>query len=163
MILFFLLGLQTPSMPSVPSLTPLLGTPSSVQWLAANIHLCICKALAGPLKRQPYQAPFSMYFLAPTTVSGLVTLYGMNSEVGQSMGGLSFSLCSTLYLHICSSEYFVLLLRRTEAPTLCSSFLLSFMWSVNCILVIWSFGASIHLSVSTYCVCSFVIGLPHSR
>lgn len=149
-------------MPSVPSLTPLLGTPSSVQWLAANIHLCICKALAGPLKRQPYQAPFSMYFLAPTTVSGLVTLYGMNSEVGQSMGGLSFSLCSTLYLHICSSEYFVLLLRRTEAPTLWSSFSLSFIRSVNSILGIQNFSANIHLSVSPFHVSSFLIGLPHS-
>jgi hypothetical protein len=42
------MGLQTPSTPSVPSLTPLLGTLSSVQLLAANICLCICKALAGP-------------------------------------------------------------------------------------------------------------------
>jgi hypothetical protein len=31
------IGLQTPSNPSVPSLIPLLGTPCSVQWLAANI------------------------------------------------------------------------------------------------------------------------------
>jgi hypothetical protein len=64
------MGLQTPSTPSVPSLTPLLETPSSVQWLAANTCLCICKALAGPLRRQPYQAPFSIYFLASTIVSG---------------------------------------------------------------------------------------------
>jgi hypothetical protein len=64
-------GLQTPSTPSVLSLTPLLGTPCSVQWLAVSIHLCICKALAGPLRRQPYQAPLSMYFLASTIVSGL--------------------------------------------------------------------------------------------
>jgi hypothetical protein len=58
--------LQTPSTPSVPSLTPLLGPPCSVQWLAGNIRLCICKALTGPLRRQPYQAPFSMHFLAST-------------------------------------------------------------------------------------------------
>jgi hypothetical protein len=25
--------------------------------LAESIHLCICQALAEPLKRQPYQAP----------------------------------------------------------------------------------------------------------
>jgi hypothetical protein len=53
---------------SVPSLTPLLGILCSVLWLAANIHLCIYKALAEPLRRQPYQAPFSMYFLASTIV-----------------------------------------------------------------------------------------------
>jgi hypothetical protein len=45
----------------------------------------------------------------------------MNPQVGQSLGGLSFSLCSTFYLHICSCEYFVLLLRRTETLTLWSS------------------------------------------
>jgi hypothetical protein len=62
------MGLQTPSTPSVLSLTPLLGT-NRVQWLAVNIHFCICEALAGPLRRQPYQAPFSMHFLASTMVS----------------------------------------------------------------------------------------------
>jgi hypothetical protein len=35
----------------------------------------------------------------------------MNPQVGQSLDGLSFSLCSILYLHICTCEYFVLLLR----------------------------------------------------
>jgi hypothetical protein len=40
--------------------------------------------------------------------------------------------------------------------------LLSFMWSVNCILVIPSFWANIHSSVNLYHVCSSVIGLPHS-
>jgi hypothetical protein len=64
------MGLQTPSTPSVPSLTSLLGTPRSVQWLAANISFCICKALAGLVRRQPYQDPFSMHFLASTIVSG---------------------------------------------------------------------------------------------
>jgi hypothetical protein len=54
------MGLQTPSTPSFLSLTPLLGAPCSVQWLAENICLCICKTLAGPLRRQPYQAPFRM-------------------------------------------------------------------------------------------------------
>ena len=54
------------------------------------------------------------------------------------------------------------LLRGTEAYTLWSSFILSFMWSENCILGIPSFWANIHLPVSAYHVCSFVIGLPHS-
>jgi hypothetical protein len=63
------MGLQTPSTLSILSLTPLLGTPCSVQWLAASICLCICKVLAGPFRRQPYQAPSSMHFWASTIVS----------------------------------------------------------------------------------------------
>ena len=59
--------LQTPSAPSVHS--PPLGTPWSVQWMAASIYLCIGQALAEPLRRQPYQAPVSMHFLASTIVS----------------------------------------------------------------------------------------------
>jgi hypothetical protein len=148
--------------PLVLSLSPLLGTPCKVQWLAASIRLCIYKALAGLLRRQPYQAPFSMHFFTSTIVSGFGICIWDESRVGQTLDGIFFSLCSTLYLHICSCEYFVLLLTRTEAPTLLSFFFLSFMWSVNCILAIWSFGANIHLSVSAYHVCSCMIGLPHS-
>jgi hypothetical protein len=44
--------LQTPSAPSVLSLTSLLGTPCSVQWLAKSICLCICQVLAEPLRWQ---------------------------------------------------------------------------------------------------------------
>jgi hypothetical protein len=64
------MGLQTPSTPSVLSLTPLLGTLHSVQCLAVSIRLCICKALVGPLRRQPYQASFSKHFFASTITSG---------------------------------------------------------------------------------------------
>jgi hypothetical protein len=39
---------------------------------------------------------------------------------------------------------------------------LNFMCFANCILGILSFWANIHLSVSPYHVCSFVIGLLHS-
>jgi hypothetical protein len=45
----------------------------------------------------------------------------------KNIGGLSFHLCSTLHFHFCSHEYSVFLLRRTEAPTLRSSFFLNFM------------------------------------
>ena len=48
------------------------------------------------------------------------------------------------------------ILRRTETPTLLSSFFLSFMWSVNYILGILSFWANIHLSVSAYHVFFFL-------
>ena len=85
------MGLQTPSIPSVPSLTPLLGTLYSVQWLVANIHLSICKALKDPLRRQPYQAPFSMHFLASTIVSGFGDVYGMDPQVGNSLVGAGSS------------------------------------------------------------------------
>jgi hypothetical protein len=54
------------------------------------------------------------------------------------------------------------LLRRTEESTFWFLFFFSFIWSVNWILGIPSFGANIHLSVSAYHVCSFVTGLPHS-
>jgi hypothetical protein len=88
------MGLQTPSTPSVLSLTPLLGTPCSVQWLAVSIHNCIYKALTGPLRRQPYQAPFSMHFLASTIVSGFV-LIGIYPEDALTCNK---NRCSTMFI-----------------------------------------------------------------
>jgi hypothetical protein len=64
------MGLQAPSAPLILSLAPSLGTLCSVKWLAKRIHLCICQALAEPLKRQLYQAPVSKHLLAFTAVSG---------------------------------------------------------------------------------------------
>jgi hypothetical protein len=58
--------LQTPL---VPSPNPLSRTLHSVQWLAVSICLCICQALAEPLKRQPYQASVSKHFLASAITS----------------------------------------------------------------------------------------------
>jgi hypothetical protein len=91
------MGLQTPSSHSIVSLTPPLGTPHSVQWLAASIHICIGQNLAEPLRRQPYQPPISKHILASTIVDSLVSLYAMNSQVVHSLDGFSFSLCSTLF------------------------------------------------------------------
>jgi hypothetical protein len=56
------------------------------------------------------------------------------------------------------------ILRRGKVSTRWSLFFLSFMRLANCILYLGypSFWANIHLSVSTCCVSSFVIGLPHS-
>ena len=48
-----------------------------------------------------------MYFLASTVLSGLVTMYGMDPQVGQPLDGFSFSPCSALCLGICSCECFV--------------------------------------------------------
>jgi hypothetical protein len=71
-IILLPMGLQTPSAPSVLSLTSPLRTLCSVQWLASSIHLCICQAqaLTEPLRRQLYQAPVSKHFLASAIVSG---------------------------------------------------------------------------------------------
>jgi hypothetical protein len=83
-------------------------------------------------------------------------------------GGLWWQLLTAL--HISASHFvsvtpsmgiFLPLLRRIEVSTLWSSLFLSFMCFANCILGIFSFWANIHLSVSAYYVCSFVIGLPH--
>ena len=52
--------------------------------------------------------------------------------------------------------------RKHEASTLGYSIILSFMWTVNCVLCIPKLGANFHLLVSTYHVCSFVIWLLHS-
>ena len=54
-----------------------------------------------------YQAPVSKHILATTIVSGFGVCIWDRSPVWQSMDGLSFSLCSTLCLHISSPEYFV--------------------------------------------------------
>jgi hypothetical protein len=54
------------------------------------------------------------------------------------------------------------ILRLREVCTLWYSFFLSFMCFANCILDILSFWSNIHLSVSAYHVCYFVIWLPHS-
>jgi hypothetical protein len=54
------------------------------------------------------------------------------------------------------------LLRNIESSIFWSSFFLSFIWSVNCILGIASFVANIHLSLSAYHVLSFMTQLPHT-
>jgi len=59
------MGLQTPSTPSVLSLTPSLGSPFSSQCLAASIRIYISKALA-----YPYQDPVSKHFLVSAIVTG---------------------------------------------------------------------------------------------
>jgi hypothetical protein len=130
--------------------------------MAVSIHLCIYQALAEPLRRQLYQAPVSKHLLASITVSGFGDCKWDRSP-GGAVSGLSFlqSLLHTASVTPSMGVLF-LLLRRIEVSTFWSSFFLSFMWFVNCILGIPSFWANIHLSVSAYHVCSFVIGLPYS-
>jgi hypothetical protein len=161
--LLFFMRLQTPSPPSVLSLTPPLGTPCSVQWLAESIHFCICQALAEPLRRELYQTPVSKHFLAPTIVSGFGDCIWDGSPGGAVSCWPSFNFCSTLCLHICYREYFVPLSKKDQSTHTLVFLLLEL--HVVCKLY---FGYSkllgyIHLSVSAYHMCSFVIGLPHSR
>jgi hypothetical protein len=98
-----IMGLQTPLAPSVTSPTPLPGTPCSVQWLASSIPVCICQALADPLRRQLYQAPVSKHFPASTIVSGFGDCI-WNGSQGGAVSGWPFlqSLLRTL------SPYFLL-------------------------------------------------------
>jgi hypothetical protein len=90
------MGLQTPSAPWVLSLAPSLGILCSVQWMGASLQLCICEAIAEPLRRELYQTPVSKHLLASTT--SLVIVNGMYSQGSQSLDGHSFSLYSTLCL-----------------------------------------------------------------
>jgi hypothetical protein len=151
--------LQAPSAPLVLSLAPPLGTLFSVQWLAESIHLCICQALAELLRRELYLAPVSKHLLASTIVSGFVDCIWDGSPGGDSLW-MVFPSVSAPYFVSVSPPMSILfpLLRRTEVSILWSSFFLSFICSVNCILGILSFWANIYLSVS-----SFVIGLSDSR
>jgi hypothetical protein len=50
--------------------------------MAVNIHFYICQALAQPLRKQLYQAPVSKILLASPIVSGLVVVYGVDSQWG---------------------------------------------------------------------------------
>jgi len=77
--------LQTPSAPSVYSLTPTLGSPCSVKWLATTILIGISGALAEPLRRHPYLALVSKYIL----VLGIVTGFGGCMWDGSPGGAVS--------------------------------------------------------------------------
>ena len=95
------MGLQTSSALSVPSLAPPLGTLYSVQWLVESIQLCICQALAEPLSRQLYQAPFSKHLLASTIVSGFGDCRWDESPCGVVCGwSFLWSLLHTLSLYL---------------------------------------------------------------
>jgi len=70
---------------------------------------------------------------------------------------------ATPYSLLYSSQFFPTLYHLvTILFPLWSAFFLSFLGSVSCIMGILSFLPNIYLSMSTYLVCSFVTGLPHS-
>jgi hypothetical protein len=113
------MGLQTPSAPSVPSPTPPSGTPCSVQRLTLSIYLCICQALVESLRRQLYQTHDTKHFTVSTISIWFGDCIRDGSPGGQSVDGLSFSLSSTLCLHISSCEYYV-------PPSICCFFLIGY-------------------------------------
>jgi hypothetical protein len=87
--------LQTPSVPSVLPLTPPLGSPCSVQWLAVSICICICQALAESLRRQLYQVPVSKHFLASAIVTGFTG--SLSPLLGISANVIAFLVYGTFY------------------------------------------------------------------
>jgi hypothetical protein len=102
------MGLQTPSTPPLLFLTPILGNQRLSQSLASSSHLSICKALVGPLRRQPFQAPISMHFLVSTIVSGFGNCIWDESSGGTVseclfLQSLLYSLSSYLFLCILCS------------------------------------------------------------
>jgi hypothetical protein len=114
-------GIANPSVPSVLTLTLPLGTPILVQWLAASPCLCPCQVLAEPLRRQLYQAPVSMHFLASTIVLASGDCIWDGSP-GGAVSGWPF-LQSLPILYLCLLP----LLEKNEESTFWSSFFLSFM------------------------------------
>ena len=97
------MGLQIPSAASVLSSLP-LGTLAPVQWLAASIHLCICPALAEPLRRQLYQAPDSKCLWESTIESGFGDCIWDGCPVGAVSGWFFFLfLLHTLTLFVLTS------------------------------------------------------------
>ena len=86
----------------------------------------------------------------------------MNPQVGQSLDGPSFSLFSTLCICISSCQYFVPCFKKDQSfYTL--AFLLEFHLFFELYLGYSNFWANIQLTVSTYHMFSFVIGLSHSN
>ena len=141
--------LQTLSAPSVLFLTPPLGTQlgnsCSVQWLAVSICLCICQALAEPLKRQLYHASISMHFLATTKVSGFGVCICDKSPGGAVFGWplLQTPLHTLSLIWFC--EYFVTFSKNDWQPQFAypSSQVSYSLWFVSWVL--WASGL-----ISTY-------------
>ena len=109
---------------SISSFSPFsnssIGNPVLVQWLwaSASVFVKFWKSLSGDSYIRLLSA---CPFCHPQYCLGLVTVYGMDPpQVRQCLDGLSFSLCSTLCLCICSHEYFVPLSEKDWSAHLCT-------------------------------------------
>jgi hypothetical protein len=106
-LLLFLWGCKPPLL--LQSLLQLLHRGPSVQsngwlWAFASVFVRLWQSLSGDSHIRLSSASTSQH---PQEHPGLVAVYGMDPQVGQSLDGLSFSLCSTRCLYISSCEYFV--------------------------------------------------------
>jgi hypothetical protein len=75
--------------------------------MTVSIHFCISQTLAEPHRRQLYQAPVNKILLASAIVSGFGGCLGIDPQVGKSLDGHAFSLCSELCLCNSFHGYFV--------------------------------------------------------
>ena len=97
-IIFLPMRLQTSSAPSV------LFSNSSIGELDLSPickHLPLYLSGSGRASQETALSGSCQYAL------GLVTVYGMDPHMGQSLDGLSYSFCSTFCFHVSSLEYFV--------------------------------------------------------
>ena len=68
-----------------------IGDPMLSQLVAVSIHLCMCEALAEPLRRQLYHAPVNKLLLLSSIVSEFAgCVYGMDPQVVHSLDDHSF-------------------------------------------------------------------------
>jgi hypothetical protein len=95
-------GLQTPSPPSVISVTLPLG-PSVLSPMVGCMHPHLYLSGSGRASQETAVSGSCQHaFLGIHNSVCLVTVYGMDHQVGQSLDSLSFSLCTTL----CSCIFF---------------------------------------------------------
>ena len=95
LIFFFYLWVTNP----FSSFSSFSNASIGVQWLAVNIHLCICQAVAEPLRRQLYDAPVSKHFLASTSVSGFAVCVWDGTPWWGSLWMVSASQFVSIFFH----------------------------------------------------------------
>jgi hypothetical protein len=85
---------------------------------------CLSQVLAEHLREHSYWAPVCKQFLSLAKAPGLLSVDGMDPYVGQSLNGLSFSLCSIFFFFFgcCISfkqeQFWVKILRWVIGPFL---------------------------------------------
>ena len=146
------MGLQPPISSFSPFSNSSTGDPwaKSSGWLQASA--------SGRASQETAISGFHQQALPSTHNRGWVCwlyMWCIPKSVSLYLDGIPFSLSPHFVYIFPSVSNLFTLLRSTEASTFWSS-------SVKWILVILNFWANIHLSVSTYLVCSFVTELPHS-
>jgi uncharacterized membrane protein YoaK (UPF0700 family) len=125
--------------------------------MTVSIHFCICQALACP------QSGTCLQNLAG--ICNSVCVWWLIMEWIPGWGSLwivyPFVLAQNFVFVTPFMSNFFPIQRRNEVPTHWSSLFLIFLCFANWILGIRSFWANNYLSMSTYLMTSFVIGIPH--